>query len=97
MSPRLWNPEKELMSRSETRALQLVKLKSLLNRVYEQSPYYRDKFDRAGVNPQNLKSLAHYQDYPFFDKDEERASQEASRETARHTFCLLYTSPSPRD
>ena len=91
MSPRLWNPEKELMSRSETRALQLVKLKSLLNRVYEQSPYYRDKFDRAGVNPQNLKSLEHYQDYPFFDKDEERASQEASRETARHTFGLHIT------
>ena len=91
MSPRLWNPEKELMSRSETRALQLVKLKSLLNRVYEQSPYYRDKFDRAGVNPQNLKSLEHYQEYPFFDKDEERASQEASRETARHTFGLHIT------
>ena len=81
----------ELMSHSETRALQLVKLKSLLNRVYEQSPYYRDKFDRAGVNPQNLKSLEHYQDYPFFDKDEERASQEASRETARHTFGLHIT------
>ena len=91
MTPRLWNPEKELMSRSETRALQLVKLKSLLNRVYEQSPYYRDKFDRAGVNPQNLKSLEHYQEYPFFDKDEERASQEASRETARHTFGLHIT------
>ena len=91
MSPRLWNPEKELMSRSETRALQLIKLKSLLNRVYEQSPYYRDKFDRAGVNPQNLKSLEHYQEYPFFDKDEERASQEASRETARHTFGLHIT------
>lgn len=91
MRPRLWNPEMELMSHSETRALQLVKLKSLLNRVYEQSPYYRDKFDRAGVNPQNLKSLEHYQDYPFFDKDEERASQEASRETARHTFGLHIT------
>ena len=91
MRPRLWNPEMELMSHSETRALQLVKLKSLLNRVYEQSPYYRDKFDRAGVNPRNLKSLEHYQDYPFFDKDEERASQEASRETAQHTFGLHIT------
>ena len=91
MTPRLWNPGKELMSRSETRALQLVKLKSLLNRVYEQSPYYRDKFDRAGVNPQNLKSLEHYQEYPFFDKDEERASQEASREQAGHTFGLHIT------
>ena len=91
MTPRLWNPEKELMSRSETRALQLVKLKSLLNRVYEQSPYYRDKFDTAGVNPRNLKSLEHYQEYPFFDKDEERASQEASREQAGHTFGLHIT------
>ncbi|MDP7063777.1 MAG: hypothetical protein QGH08_01900, partial [Arenicellales bacterium] len=38
MRPRLWNPEMELMSHSEMRTLQLVKLKSLLNRVYEQSP-----------------------------------------------------------
>ena len=40
MGPRLWNPEKELMSRDELSALQLVKLKSLLNRVYEESVSY---------------------------------------------------------
>ena len=91
MAQRLWNPKKELMSRAETRALQLIKLKSLLSRVYEQSPYYRVKFDKAGVNPQNLKSLEHYQDYPFFDKDEERASQGAAREQAGHTFGLHIT------
>ena len=79
------------MSRDELRALQLVKLKSLLNRVYEESPYYQRKFDEAGVNPRKLKSLEDYQDYPFFDKDEERASQEASRETADHTFGLHIT------
>ena len=91
MGPRLWNPEKELMSRDELSALQLVKLKSLLNRVYEESPYYQRNFDEAGVSPQKLKSLEGYQDYPFFDKDEERASQEASRETADHTFGLHIT------
>ena len=79
------------MSRDELRALQLVKLKSLLNRVYEESPYYQRKFDKAGVHPRKLKSLEHYRDYPFFDKDEERASQEASRETADHTFGLHIT------
>ena len=91
MAVNLWNPQKELMSRDALRVLQLEKLKAQLVRVYEQSPYYRTKFNDAGVDPHRFGSLEHYQDYPFFDKDEERASQETSREIAGHPFGMHIT------
>ncbi|MEW6262400.1 MAG: AMP-binding protein [Thermodesulfobacteriota bacterium] len=80
----LWNPQRELMDRVELKRLQFEKLKKQLLRVYEQSPYYRAKFDRAGVNPHQFRSLEQYADYPFFDKEEERISQEESRLKESH-------------
>lgn len=82
----LWNPRVELMDREEMKKLQFEKLKKQLIRCYEQSRYYKDKFDKAKVNPNKLRSLKEYADYPFFDKDEERISQEESKEKQGH--CL---------
>lgn len=62
----------------EVQEMQLKKLKKLLIRVYQNSPYYKNKFDRAGVNPNQLSSLKQFEDYPLFDKYEERESQELS-------------------
>ena len=87
----LWNPTAENMNRSELREMQLAKLQKLTERVYNQSPYYKDKFDKAGVSPATLKSLEHYQDFPFFDKDEERLSQERSKEELGHPFGMHIT------
>ena len=55
------------MTRRELRALQFDKLKALVDRVYNESPYYKNKMTAAGVSPEHLKSLEHYQDFPFFD------------------------------
>lgn len=96
MAPKLWNPAMESLSREEIRAIQMEKLKALLIRTYDQSPYYKDKFDRAGVNPHKFNSWEQYRDYPFFDKDEERASQEQSREVHNHPFGMHITCD-PRD
>jgi len=89
--PELWNPVAENLSRDELRVLQYEKLTKLVNRVYEQSPYYRSKMDAAGVSPASLKSLDHYQDFPFFDKDEERLSQERSKEELGHPLGMHIT------
>ncbi len=43
----LWNPRVELMDREEMKKLQFGKLKKQLIRCYEQSPYYKAKFDKA--------------------------------------------------
>ncbi|MCB1464082.1 MAG: hypothetical protein KDJ90_17075 [Nitratireductor sp.] len=84
MSLPLWNELGESLEGKELEELQLAKLKSLLVRVYEKSPYYRDKFDKAGVNPHNFTSLEQYLDYPFFTKNEERESQARSLEEDGH-------------
>ena len=87
----LWNPKAENMPRRELRTLQFDKLKALVNRVYNESPYYKHKLTAAGVSPEHLKSLEHYQDFPFFDKDEERLSQEESKEVLGHPFGMHIT------
>ena len=79
----LWNPQIELMPRKEIRALQLEKLKKQLIRVHEESPYYRAKFNKAKVDPHTFTSWDQLNDYPFFDKEEERISQEESKQKMR--------------
>ena len=91
MSVKLFNPRMELLDRTRLRELQLHKLQKLVVRVYEQSPYYQAKFDAAGVNPYQLKSLDDYRHYPFFDKDEERISQERSKVELGHPFGMHIT------
>jgi len=87
----LWNPHIELMSRDEIRALQFEKLKKQLVRVYEESPYYKEKFTKAKVDPHKLTSWEQFGEYPFFDKEEERISQEASKEREKHPFGMHIT------
>jgi phenylacetate-CoA ligase len=87
----LWNPPKELMTKEETRKFQLNKLKKQLVRVYEQSPYYKTKFDHAGLNPYKFKSLNQFAAYPYFDKEEERISQEESKIQLGHPFGMHIT------
>ncbi len=87
----LWNPEIELMPQDEMRALQFEKLTKQLIRVYEESPYYKRKFTEAKVDPHKLSSWAQFGDYPFFDKEEERISQEASKEKMKHPFGMHIT------
>ncbi|MEU6997639.1 AMP-binding protein [Nonomuraea sp. NPDC046570] len=84
----LWNPAAETLSGDDLRALQLGKLQKQLVRVYEASPYIRRRFDEAGVDPHRFRSLEQLADYPFFDKDLERVSQEESRERHGHPYGL---------
>ncbi|MEM7347438.1 MAG: hypothetical protein AAF485_24630 [Chloroflexota bacterium] len=88
---KLHNPDIETLSPDALQRLQQEKLRAQLIRVYEQSPYYRAKFDRGKVNPYDFKSLDQLRDYPFFDKEEERASQEASQVEQGHPLGLHIT------
>ena len=88
---KLHNPALEQLPPADLQRLQTEKLKQQLNRVYNDSPYYFEKFNQAGVNPANFKSLAQLAEYPFFDKDEERASQEASLQAAGHPLGMHIT------
>lgn len=58
----------EMAGRDELLALQLERLKWSLKHAYDNIAHYRTKFDRAGVHPGDLKSLADLAKFPFTTK-----------------------------
>ncbi len=62
----------EQASRDELAALQLQRLRWSLNHAYENSPFYRARFDAAGVRPENLRRLEELCKFPFTVKGDLR-------------------------
>ncbi len=62
----------EIASRDEISALQLERLKWSLRHAYENVPMYRQRFDEAGVHPDDLKTLADLAKFPFTYKNDLR-------------------------
>ena len=54
----------------------LKKLKAQMEWAYNRSPFYREKWEAAGVRPQQIKTLQDFQGVPFVKKDEIRKDQE---------------------
>jgi len=62
----------ETASRDEIAALQLQRMKWSLQHAYDNVPFYRDSFDKAGVHPDDLNSLADLAKFPFTVKQDLR-------------------------
>jgi len=62
----------EIASRDEITALQLSRMKSSLAHAYNNVPFYKKKFDDAGVHPDDLKSLSDLSKFPFTVKTDLR-------------------------
>lgn len=62
----------ETLSRDELKELQLRKLKHQVGRCYENVPYYRAKFDAAGLKPAHIQRLTDITKIPFTTKDDLR-------------------------
>jgi phenylacetate-CoA ligase len=62
----------ERASRDEIGALQLQRLRRLLDHAYTNVPPYRARFDAAGVHPGDLRELADLARFPFTVKDDLR-------------------------
>ena len=62
----------ETASREEIEQWQNEGLVSVVKRVYENVPYYRDLMDKAGVTPDDIKSIADLPKLPFITKDDLR-------------------------
>ncbi|MFJ3088550.1 phenylacetate--CoA ligase PaaK [Streptomyces sp. NPDC086838] len=58
----------ERMSRDELAALQLERLRATLHHAYANVPHYRAAFDRAGLRPDDCRSLADLARFPFTTK-----------------------------
>ncbi|MFB9472989.1 phenylacetate--CoA ligase PaaK [Nonomuraea salmonea] len=64
----------ERVSRDELAALQLERLRHTLDHAYRNVPLYREKFDAAGVHPNDCKELADLARFPFTTKEDLRES-----------------------
>jgi phenylacetate-CoA ligase len=68
----IWEPQCECMDRNELRHLQLKRLQDVAGRVYHQVPFYRKKFDEAGVKPDEIQNLEDLARLPFTQKNDLR-------------------------
>ncbi|MZP28606.1 AMP-binding protein [Heliobacterium undosum] len=68
----IWNRPMETMARKELEALQLQRLKALVERVYHNVPAYREKMQAAGLTPVDVQSLEDLRRLPFTVKQDLR-------------------------
>jgi len=72
-----WLPEVERAHPEAREELILAKLRAQVRWAWEKSPFYRRKWDEAGVSPDSLRSLRDLARFPVVQKNELRAAQAA--------------------
>ena len=68
----IWNSNKECMSRDEMHALQSKRLQKLVNLVYHNVPFYRNKMQALDLAPEDIKSIDDIVKLPFTTKQDLR-------------------------
>ena len=68
----IFNMEFETLPREALEAIQLRRLQATLERVYANVPFYREKFNQAGVSPDKIKNLKDLKNLPFTTKQDLR-------------------------
>lgn len=67
-----WNQEIETKPRAELKKQQDRDLRALVNRVYDNVPFYRQKMDALNVKPADIKGVEDLPLLPFTDKSDLR-------------------------
>ncbi|MFY9396908.1 MAG: phenylacetate--CoA ligase [Desulfomonilia bacterium] len=68
----IYNEEFETLPREALEALQLKRLQQVVSRVYHTVGFYRKAFDKAGVTPDDIRSLDDLKRLPFTCKQDLR-------------------------
>jgi phenylacetate-CoA ligase len=91
---KFWNSAIETLPPDELKSLQWRRLKAQLQYNYDNSVYYREeKFHKAGVYPQDIKTFEDFQKIPLMTKDEHRWTQEESLRRFGHPYGLITCAP----
>ncbi len=73
---RYWSETLEIMDPEERDQRVIIpKLQAQLKYAYESSPFYRRKWDEAGIRPEDIRSLEDFERVPLVEKDEIRRDQ----------------------
>lgn len=75
-----WNMDIEpMLNTPQIKEVQFSKLKTLLKKLYEAKPFWRNRMDEAGIDPDKLESLEEFsQKMPIMDKAQRRQLVEDS-------------------
>lgn len=68
--PKYYYPSIECIDEKGLRDLQEDKLKKMVKYVYENSKFYREKFEKEGLRPNDIKSLEDLEKIPLTSRDE---------------------------
>ncbi|MDR1455385.1 MAG: phenylacetate--CoA ligase [Tannerella sp.] len=68
----IWNETMECMSREELRKLQSIRLKNVVEHVYHNAPFYRQKMQEMGITPDDIQSIDDIVKLPFTAKQDLR-------------------------
>lgn len=69
-----FNEEFETLPRAALEALQLKRLKDVVDRVYATVPFYKQSFDKTGIKPSDVSTLDDLKRLPFTTKSDMRDS-----------------------
>ena len=70
----IWNPHFETLPRDQMRAVQSERLRDVVDRVYYNVPYYREKMQKLGMTPEAIATVDDLKNLPFTIKQIGRAS-----------------------
>lgn len=68
----IYDIDYETMPREALESIQLRRLQATVSRVYATVPFYREKFEKAGISPGGINSLSDLQQLPFTTKQDLR-------------------------
>lgn len=89
-----WNQEAECMSRERLQQLQLKRLKKTVERAYKNVAHYRSVFQKAGIEPGDIKSLDDLSKLPFTVKQDFRDAYPFGLFAVPHNEIVRYHSSS---
>ena len=81
---RHWFPRRETMPPDERDRAILHRIREVMAYAWEHSPFYREKWEQAGIQPSSVTSLADFEKVPVVRKDELRAEQAAHEPFGRY-------------
>ncbi len=68
----IWNPHFETLTRDQMRAVQSERLRDVVDRVYYNVPYYREKMQKLGMTPEAIATVDDLKNLPFTIKQDLR-------------------------
>jgi phenylacetate-CoA ligase len=82
-----WSPTLDCASRDELRAIQDDKLAALTPYLYENSDFYRRRFDRMEIAPTDIQTVDDLPNWPVVDKSE--MMKDVTENPPYGTFCAI--------